>query len=50
MIHGPRRIAALVLLTAAAATGEAASRPTIQDELKGSFFPIVRFINSYYMY
>ena len=50
MIPGPRRIAALVLLTAAAATGEAAARPTIQDELKDSFFPIVRSINSYYMY
>lgn len=50
MIHGPRRIAALVLLAASAAAGEAASRPTIQNELKNSFFPIVRYINSYYMY
>ena len=48
MIPGQRRIAALMLFTAAA--GEAAPRPTIQDELKNSFFPIVRFINSYYMY
>ena len=50
MIPGQCRIAALMLFTAAAAAGEAAPRPTIQDELKNSFFPIVRFINSYYMY
>ena len=50
MIPGPRRIAALMLFTAAAAAGEAAPRPTVQDELRNSFFPIVRSINSYYMY
>ena len=50
MIPGQRRIAALMLLTASAAAGEAGPRPTIHDELKNTFFPIVRFINSYYMY
>ncbi len=50
MIPGLRRVAALAMFPAAVATGEAASGPTIQDELKNSFFPIVRSINSYYMY
>ena len=50
MIPGQRRIAALMLFAASAAAGEAAPRPTVHDELKNSFFPIVRFINSYYMY